>query len=225
LQGYELNIISGLAYGIDVKAHLTALDMGLFTAAVLGCGIDKVYPESNRSVYERMIENGVIISEYAPGIPPLSWHFPVRNRIISGLSDGVLLIEAKEKSGSLITADQALEQGREVFAIPGRISDATSAGCNMLIRQGAECITKAEDIASELMLNSDKSIKKKHLSKIPLAPMEKIVYSCVRLESKHIDDICRESGVSTSEVLSVLFELKRKNLIWEPVRNYFVRNT
>ena len=141
-----ITIISGMARGIDGIAQKAALDAGGRSYAVLGCGVDICYPEENRELYDRLLQEGGIISEYPPGTYPEARLFPQRNRIISGLSDLVLVIEARKKSGTLITVDMALEQGREVYALPGRVSDALSDGCNRLIRQGAGPATCPEDI-------------------------------------------------------------------------------
>ena len=141
-----ITIISGMARGIDGIAQKAALDAGGRSYAVLGCGVDICYPEENRELYDRLLQEGGIISEYPPGTYPEARLFPQRNRIISGLSDLVLVIEARKKSGTLITVDMALEQGREVYALPGRVSDSLSDGCNRLIRQGAGAATCPEDI-------------------------------------------------------------------------------
>lgn len=150
LQKAGVQIISGMARGVDGAAHAGALADGGKSYAVLGCGVDICYPSSNRTIYEKMKLQGGIISEYEPGSDPLAWHFPMRNRLISGLADGVLVIEAKKKSGSLITADQALEQGKAVFALPGRVGDLLSEGCNRLIYQGAVPAWKPEIILDEM---------------------------------------------------------------------------
>ena len=152
--GYELArqgglVVSGLAKGIDGAAHQGALRAGGFTAAVLGGGVDVIYPPENRRLYEDIAATGVLLSEYPPGTEPKGSHFPVRNRIISGLSLGVLVVEAPERSGALITANTALEQGRDVFAVPGPINADTSRGCNQLIRDGAGLVTDASDILRE----------------------------------------------------------------------------
>ena len=142
-------VVSGMARGIDAAAHRGALKAGGFTAAVLGCGVDVVYPPENRRLYEDIAAAGVILSEYPPGTPPERWHFPRRNRIISGLSLATLVVEAPEKSGALVSAECALEQGRDVFAVPGPIDAPTSRGCHHLIRSGAGLVGEAWDVLGE----------------------------------------------------------------------------
>lgn len=150
LTEYNVNIISGLARGIDSYAHIGALEAKGKTIAVVGTGLDIVYPKENEELEKRIIENGgAIISEYIVGTKPNKENFPARNRIISGLSDGVLVVEAKEKSGTFITVDFALEQGKNVFSIPGNILSATSKGTNELVKQGAKIVTCAEEIIEE----------------------------------------------------------------------------
>lgn len=151
LAEHGVQIISGLAYGIDALAHRGAINGGGTTFAVLGCGADICYPKENYPLLLDLLEQGGgILTEFAKGDPPLAWHFPLRNRVISALADVVLIIEAKEKSGSLITADYALEQGKTIFALPGRIDDKLSIGCNRLIAQGASIATSPEDVLEEL---------------------------------------------------------------------------
>ena len=145
-------IISGLAKGIDSIAQNAALDAGAWVLGVLGCGIDVCYPRENIDLYERMSRQGALLSEYMPGMQPQPAFFPARNRIISGLADCVLVVEAKEKSGSLITGDYALEQGKDLYAIPGRLTDPCSAGCNYLIKQGAGIVLSPDDLLEELLL-------------------------------------------------------------------------
>lgn len=216
-----VTIVSGMALGIDGAAHRAAMKAGGKTVAVLGSGINVPYPRENYDIYHDIRNGGgVVLSECGLDIRPDAFRFPYRNRIISGLSSGVLIVEAREKSGSLITADQALEQGREVYAVPGRITDSGSRGCNRLIRMGAVCVTQVEDILDEMGINRAES---KAFNKNLLAPAEKKVYSCVRLESRHIDDICFETGISVSEVTQILYELEQKRLIKQLVRNYYVR--
>lgn len=145
-----VQIISGMARGIDGIGQMAALDAGGYSLGVFGCGVDICYPPGNRELYERLLSEGGVCSEYPPGIGPRAVLFPPRNRIISGLCDGVLVIEAKERSGTLITVDMALEQGREVYALPGRATDALSAGCNRLIRQGAQLVMSPQELLEEL---------------------------------------------------------------------------
>lgn len=231
LAGYGVEIVSGMALGVDGAAHRAAISGGGVSVAVMGSGINVPYPRENYNIYHDIQANGVVISESGLDVKPEAFRFPYRNRIISGMSDGVLVIEAREKSGSLITADQALEQGRSVYAVPGRITDECSAGCNNLIKQGAVCVTCTEDIIAELGLTKRQRAHETATSdeedamfnKNLLAPAEKKVYSCVRLESRHVDDICFESGVTVSEAAQILCELERKKLVKQLVRNYYVK--
>ena len=144
-----VGVVSGMARGIDAAGHQGALDVGGISCAVLGCGVDVCYPKSSRVLYEEILERGSVVSEYPPGTQPIPGYFPQRNRIISGLVRAVVVVEAKQRSGSLITADFALEQGRDVFAVPGPIDALTSAGCNRLIRDGAGLVSDAWDILRE----------------------------------------------------------------------------
>lgn len=145
-----VQIVSGMARGIDGIGQQAALNAGGYSLGVLGCGVDICYPPENRQLYDRLIADGGICSEYPPGIEPRAVLFPPRNRIISGLCDGVLVVEARERSGTLITVDMALEQGREVYALPGRATDPLSSGCNRLIRQGAALVTSPQEMLHEL---------------------------------------------------------------------------
>jgi DNA processing protein len=238
LAGYGISIISGLASGIDTEAHKAAMDAESFSIGVLGCGINICYPKENYGLFEQMCKKGAIISEYGLDVPPDHWRFPPRNRIISGLSDGVLVVEAREKSGSLITADQALEQGREVYAIPGRIYDKNSTGCNNLIKMGATCVTEPMDIIhnmnlmynykDNLICNGKKgevvSISEfNHLKQMKdLSEAERNIYSCIGKEPVYVEDICRKSHMPATEVLLLLYELEKKNFISQPVRNYYI---
>lgn len=147
----KISVVSGMARGIDGISQEAALNAGGSSFAVLGCGVDICYPETNRQLYERLKISGGILSEYPPGSPALAWHFPPRNRIVSGLADVVAVIEARVKSGTLITVDMALEQGREVYAAPGRVTDRLSDGCNRLIRQGAGILLSPEEFLRELL--------------------------------------------------------------------------
>ena len=238
LAGRGIEIISGLAHGIDRTAHEAALKKKGRTVAVLGSGIGVPYPKENWECYFKIRNlGGLLLSEYPPEAPPLAHHFPIRNRIISGLSDAVLVVEAREKSGTLITVDAALEQGREVFVIPGRISDKNSRGCNNLIKQGARLVTEPEEIYEELIRKfpfyeaereasgTDENEEPDGLSEIEkgLASKQKMVYSLVRLDLKHVDVLINETGLNPAELLVILSELQELGLITEPFPNCFSR--
>lgn len=223
-----VNIISGLATGIDGCAHRGALESKGYTAGVLGGGIETRYPRDNYRLYLEMEKQGGIISEYCIGTIPMPRLFPIRNRIISGLSDGVLVVEAKEKSGSLITVDQGLEQGKIIYAIPGKITDDLSKGCNYIIRNGATLVLEPMQILEDFKyaLQGYKQIEffqcEKSQNKNSLANEEKIVYSMLRLEPKHIDEIIREGNMSVQEILNILYSLENKGLIKQVIKNHYI---
>ena len=150
LSAAGLVVVSGLARGVDGEAHRGALEAGGLTIAVLGCGVDRDYPASHRELARRIAERGLVVSEYAPGVEPAPWRFPARNRVIAGLARATVVVEAREASGALITADLALEEGREVFAVPGEITSSLSAGSNALLRLGATPLTSAGDVLEAL---------------------------------------------------------------------------
>lgn len=222
-----VQIISGMAWGIDTCAHEGAFEGGGKTFAVLGCGVDVCYPISNKDLYERIKKEGGILSELAFGMPPLPQHFPARNRIISGLSDLVLVVEAKEKSGALITADFALEQGKDVFAIPGRIGDALSMGCLSLLKQGAGLADHPDRILEVLEISDkirqEKADKIEEDIKILLAKDENIVYSLIRLQPTSLEELVKQTKFSVSQLLSVLVVLQLKGCIKEVQKNYYIR--
>lgn len=230
LAGEGVGIISGLARGIDAAAHEGALKGGGRTYAVMGCGADVCYPPGNRGLYGEILERGGILSEFEPGTPPRAWHFPVRNRIISGLADLVLVVEARRRSGSLITADAALAQGKDVYALPGRVGDSLSEGCNRLIAQGAGIAWSPEEIlcalfhrefpAGEGVEESVENFPKKN--KTGLAREEKKVYSCISLQPKHVNEISRECGMEFGRTLGVLYDLEARGLVEELAKNHFV---
>lgn len=215
-----VQIISGMAWGIDGMAHKGALEAGGDTFAVLGCGVDVCYPPGHRSLYEELLAKGGVLSEQPPGMPPLAGHFPARNRIISGLSDLVLVVEAGEKSGSLITADQALEQGKDVYAVPGRVGDALSRGCHRLIRQGAGLADSPRTILEALGLSWGQNRERE---KILLAKEENIVYSWIRLQPVSLDELVKKTGMPSARVLRILVELELKGCIREIRKNDYIR--
>lgn len=211
LASMGITIVSGLALGVDTEAHQAALNAKGRTIAVLGCGVDKIYPYSNINLAKKIIENGAVLSEYPPGTEPLKQHFPARNRIIAGLSLGTLVTEASEKSGSLITAGFALEQGKEIFAIPGNIYNINSAGPNNLIKMGAKAVSSAQDILNEFGLENIKG--REETKKIfPSSPEEEKILRILETEPQHIDVIIKESCIEARAVSSTItiMELKGK---------------
>ncbi|HBA71631.1 MAG: DNA protecting protein DprA [Geobacteraceae bacterium GWC2_55_20] len=210
-------VVSGLARGVDTAAHKGALHAGGKTIGVLGCGIDRIYPPENRALFEEMTRKGCLISEYPLGTLPLAENFPRRNRIISGLSCGVLVIEAAENSGSLITAQYALEQGRDVFAVPGNISFASSRGCNRLIKQGAKLVDCVEDIIEELpwreRLSIDEPLFQPPPRSFALLPKEAAIYELLVRSPLHIDEIISQTELTAGEVSSMLLHLELKGAV------------
>lgn len=219
-----VQIISGMATGIDSEGHRGAMAGEMPTWAVLGNGPDICYPKANWSLYNRILrEKGGIISEYSPGTEPRNYHFPARNRILSGLSDLVLVVEAKEKSGSLITAQWALEQGKAVFALPGPVNEELSRGCHRLIYDGAGIAYSPEVLLEELGINCENKIKSAEKKNLGLASDLNMVYSCLDLRPKSRDVLARESGFSPEKTGSILVELSLLGLVREISRHYFVK--
>lgn len=215
-------VISGLARGIDAHAHEGALKSGGISYGVLGCGIDICYPRENMNLYMEMQKEGGIISEYPAGTLPYSGNFPMRNRIISGLSDAILVIEAREKSGSLITADMGLDQGRDIFALPGRATDRLSDGCNNLIKMGAKLVTTPKDILEELLPNYEQNMDENKINYKLLETDGKIVYSCLSLEPRHIEELAALSKLPMERLTEQLIKLELYGLIRQSMRNYYV---
>ena len=221
-----VEIISGMARGIDGMGHRGALMAGGHTYAVLGCGADVCYPREHIGLYSDILEQGGgIISELAPGTAPLPRHFPARNRIISGLSDAVLVMEAGKKSGSLITVDMALEQGRDVYALPGPANSTLSDGCNRLIRQGAGILLSPEELLEEWGLSDAGSPAERKLGvkkEKTLESEEKLVYSCLGLYPKSADQIVSETKLCIRKVLDLLISLELQGYVEEISKNYYV---
>jgi DNA processing protein len=215
LAGNGVTVVSGMARGVDSAAHRGALGRGGRSIGVLGCGIDVVYPSENRALFAEMASKGALVSEFPMGTLPLAENFPRRNRIISGLSRGVLVVEAAEKSGSLITAEYALEQGREVFAVPGNINFSSSRGANRLIKQGAKLVETVEDILDELSIKSSSPERGVMSPCFSLTPQEAALYTLLAGSPQHIDDIIFKSGLTVSDVSAILLRLELKGAIMQ----------
>ncbi len=208
-----VTVVSGLARGVDAIAHQTALDHGGRTIAVLGSGPDHIYPPENRDLARNIVrDRGAVLSEYPLGTEPEAKNFPPRNRIISGLSLGVIVVEAGERSGATITAHFAMEQGREVFAVPGNVNSPASRGTNRLIQEGAKLVTNAEDVLEELNLSMvfEHSAVQKVL---PETKEEAALFEHLSTEPLHVDALSRASGLSSQEVSSTLTLLELKGIV------------
>ena len=220
-------VLSGMARGIDTYAHMGCLDGKGYTAAVLGSGCDVIYPAENRLLYERIVENGgCVMSEYQMGASPIAMNFPRRNRIVSALSDVVVVIEARDKSGSLITADFALEHGKDIYVTPGRVGDSLSVGTNKLISQGAGVIFNTDSFVDELLsqfgeTRRDTLIRPKE--EIVLTEEQKAVYKLFDEYPKSISTALEESGLDYLQLLSVVLSLERIGLLSEVFKNNYVK--
>jgi DNA processing protein len=215
-------IISGMAKGIDATAHGAALDAGGATVGVLGHGIDRVYPQENRRLFERMREAGLLVSELPPGEEPLPGNFPRRNRLIAALAEGVLVVEMGERSGARHTVDYALEQGKEVFSVPGPIGSPASAGTNQLLKEGARLVTSADDILEELRGVGRGAVPAgAKPTRVPTAPApappdlagdEAAVFAALTDEARHVDTIAAATRLPTGAILSALLTLELRDL-------------
>jgi DNA processing protein len=217
--------VSGMAKGIDAAAHAASLDAGAGTVGVLGNGIDVVYPPENRRLYARVREEGLLITELAPGAEPMAGNFPRRNRLIAALSEGVLVVEMGEKSGAMHTVTYALEQGREVFAVPGPIGSPTSAGTNQLLKEGARLVTSAADVLEELRgvgatvptpaapKPGEELVAAPRPLPADLAPEEARVAAALADEPRHVDDLSVQTDLAPSNVLAALLGLELKGLV------------
>jgi DNA processing protein len=214
-----LTITSGLARGLDTIAHIEALASGGTTISVLGTGVDVVYPAENKALANKIINQGILISEFPMGDGPDAPHFPRRNRIISGLSLATLVVEAGKKSGALITADFALDHGRDVFVVPGNINNPKCFGSNALIQQGANVVLSAEDILSQLNISGPQ----KNIPVINLSKDEEGIFNILSHEPKHIDAISQESQKATSFVLATLLSLELKNVVLQMPGKMFAK--
>ena len=226
----NIGIVSGMALGIDAASHCGALEGNGRTIAVLGCGPDVCYPRTNERIYKKISEIGCIISEYAPKTQPMAEFFPQRNRIISGLSCATIVIEARKKSGSLITANVALKQNRDVWALPGRVGDALSEGCNELIGAGAGIFLDTDRFLEDTFAyvsahsnNEDRQVSLSDLSELNLEKEELLVYSCLDFYPKDIDMVQKESDMTLFSIFNALQGLSSKGLIRECFKNHYER--
>jgi len=234
-----ITVVSGLAAGIDSEAHRGALSVKGATIGVLGCGLDVVYPAQNRCLYDEIRKEGLLVSEYPLGTKPDGFRFPARNRIISGLSKGVVVVEAAQKSGALITADCALEQGKEVFAVPGKVDSVTSRGTNNLIKQGAKLAETVDDVLEDLRLEDHprprvggesrpgvgggnlRGCGKGDNLTTALDKTESIVYNLLSSDPQHIDEVSDVTGLGISEISKTLLNLELRKLVKQlPGKNY-----
>lgn len=222
-----LVVVSGLALGLDSIVHWGALEGGT-TVAVLGSGLENIYPRQNRALFQKIIERGAVVTEFPLDSPPLGFHFPIRNRIISGLSLALVVVEATRKSGSLISARLALDQNREVMAVPGNITSELSQGTNWLIKNGAKPVENWEDVAEELPSPLRESLLAQTVEKkekpTEMSEKEEKVYELLNPDSlAHIDELVEETELSVAEILSILLSLELKGLIDQRPGKYFQR--
>ena len=220
-------VVSGMARGIDSAAHRGALSAGGATVAVLGSGVDVCYPRENKRLMAEIEERGAVLSEFPLGTPPLKQNFPLRNRVISGLSSGVVVVEASEESGALVTALHALEQNREVFAVPGDITLSSTAGSNRLLKEGAKLVTCAQDVIEELAPSIGAQLEPVRVAPTPLQPLsedEEEVLECLSHVPVHVDELCQQLGREAPALLPVLLSLELRGLVRQEPGNRFVRS-
>ncbi|SEQ66171.1 DNA processing protein [Lachnospiraceae bacterium NE2001] len=223
-----MTIISGMAYGVDAISHKAAIERAGKTIAVLGGSVDICYPQTNFEIYSEMCDKHLVISEYEPEVSPIGIHFPERNRIISGLSDGLLVVEAAQRSGTVITVDRALEQGKTIYGIPGRVNDTMSKGVNRMIKQGAMLVDSPSDVIGDIFANSFE-VKKPHKyrrkkfddSILPVSERE--VFRMLGTNPTHMDDIIRSNNMRVGDTIHILGELENKGLIECIEKSYYIR--
>ncbi len=218
-----LTIVSGLARGVDAEAHTAALEVGGRTLAVLGCGLDLIYPPEHRQLAARIVQHGALVSPFPLGTLPEARMFAPRNRVLSGLARGVLVIEAGEKSGALLTAGHALEQGREVFAVPGNITARGSSGTNRLIQEGAHPVLDARDVLEVLQMEQVALHAQARSELPPVSGPERAVLECLSQDPLHIDELTRQCGLPVSVVSSTLAMLELKGMVRQVAVMTYVR--
>lgn len=218
LASVGFTVVSGMARGIDGTAHASALQAGGRTIAVLGSGVERAYPPEHETLYRRIADNGAVISELPMGTRPMAFNFPARNRLISGLSLGVVVVEATEKSGSLITAALAVDQGREVFAVPGEVGSSRSRGAHRLIRQGAKLVETVEDIIEEIapqLLPRSGNAAGAVPRVLPPHASDgaRKIFALLQENSLHVDQVIERTGLATAQVLEILLDLELQGLL------------
>lgn len=219
-----IGIISGMAAGIDSAGQWGAIDAEAKTYAVFGCGLNVCYPARNYLLYDKILEyGGGAISELPLDAPPIGKQFASRNRIIAGLADAVLVLEAREKSGTFITVGDALDQGKQIFALPGRVTDGLSKGCNQLIRQGADILTSPEDVLEYLHLTYHKEQQMFEKDVSMLNPKQQRVYAALDVEAKHLDQLIGKLAMSVQELSSILLELEILGFCESPKLGFYRR--
>ena len=220
-----VTVLSGMARGIDTQAHVGCLDGGGRTVAVLGCGLDVVYPPENRALRDRILSSGgLLVGEYAPGTPPVSGHFPRRNRLISALSQAVIVVEGERTSGAMITANLALEQGRDVFAVPGSIYAPMSVGPNNLIRDGAPPILSHWDLLESMHWGNRPARNAVKKRQVELSPQEKRIVDALAIEEKSFEELALTTGFTTAELNSLLTILELRGIILKAPGQMFRSN-
>lgn len=217
-----VTVVSGLARGVDAAAHHAALESGGRTIAVLGSGVDVIYPSEHRKLAERILESGAIVSEQPPGAKPDAQNFPARNRIISGMSVGVVIVEAPMRSGALITASFAADQGREVFVVPGSVQSQNSEGTNLLLRDGARIVRNGLDVLEDLNLTAQ-STNGATQGRLPLDERELALYTAIGGEARHIDELAEATGLSASQTSALLLTMELNGLVRNYGAQYYVR--
>ncbi len=217
-----VTVVSGLALGVDGIAHQAALEAGGRTIAVLGGGLNRLYPHQHRSLANTITQSGAVLSEYAPDTKPEGSQFPARNRIISGLSLGVIVVEAPERSGALITVDFAADHGRDVFAVPGPVGALKSEGCNRLLRDGARLVRSADDVLADLGLGGP-LVETVIQTALPLGDLERKVLDLLTSEPQHIDEIGTQADLSTHGVGALLLTMELQGLVRNVGAQYYTR--
>ena len=243
LARYKVQVISGMAAGIDGMAQRACIEEGGRSFAVLGSGADICYPPENSRLYRSLPDRGGVISEFGPATPPLPGHFPIRNRLICGLADAVIVVEARKKSGSLITVDLALDQGKDVYAVPGRFGDELSYGCNHLIEQGAGILTSVEQFVEEVCQrngltytpaenenrymdsNDDHACSRHSRAPSSLTQVEQLIFEKLELDAKGIDQLLEETGLTMTQLTEGILNLQVRNAVQEVSRNRYARSS